>query len=218
MRRLEKLSVRQKMTAIILLVCSAAILLACAVFVIYDSVTFRKDLANDLNRVAEIMVSNSTAALTFGDSDSAREILRSLSAEPHIVEACLYTKQGLVFATYRRRGSEPAFYPPPPQTDNTEVTSKAVILFRQIQLKGERIGTLYIKSDMSELYARVTRFLGIVILVILASMLGAYSLAFRLQRVISEPILELSRTAFAVTPKERRIFHQCSKAQVDRQE
>ena len=199
MRRLEKLSVRQKMTAIILLVCSAAILLACTIFVTYDSVAFRKDMANDLNRVAEIMASNSTAALTFGDSDSAREVLRSLSAEPHIVEACVYTKQGAVFATYRRRGTEPGFSPPPVQSDTTEVTSEAVILFRQIQLKGEPIGTLYIKSDMSELYARVTRFLGIVILVILASMLGAYSLAFQLQRVISEPILELSRTAFAVS-------------------
>jgi two-component system, sensor histidine kinase and response regulator len=199
MRRFEKLSVRQKMTAIILLVCTAAILLACSVFLIYDSAAFRKDRSNDLNRIAEITASNTTAALTFGDAESAREILRSLSAEPHIIEACVYTKLGSPLATYRRHGIDPSFTPPSTQPDSTQVTFKAIILFRQIQLKGEPIGTLYIRSDMSELYARATRFLGIVLIVIPASLLGAYFLAFRLQRVISEPILELSRTAFAVS-------------------
>ena len=45
MRRLEKLSVRQKLTAIILLTSSVGILLACTVFAIYDAVTFLRTLA-----------------------------------------------------------------------------------------------------------------------------------------------------------------------------
>jgi two-component system, sensor histidine kinase and response regulator len=56
-----------------------------------------------------------------------------------------------------------------------------------------------LKSDLDELYARTKRFALIFLTVILASFVTAYLLASRLQRVISGPILELARTASAVS-------------------
>jgi two-component system, sensor histidine kinase and response regulator len=199
MRRLRTLSLRQKLTGIIVLTSTAGILLACTVFAIYDIVTFRRTLANDLEIIAQISGSNSTAALTFGDAQSALEILGSLRAKTHIVEACIYTTEGNILATYQRRGSITEIAPHPPGGDQTSIGEGRIILFRQIRLDGEVVGTIYLKSDLGELYAVALRSAGIMAAVILGCMVMAYLIALRLQRVISDPILELARAAFAVS-------------------
>src|SRR5580692_4199941 len=199
MQPLGDSSIRQKLTGIVLLTCGAAILLACTVFAVYDLTTFRTSLARELATVAEITGSNTTAALAISDARSARETLGSLSALPHIVEACIYTRDGKVFAKYVRRGSNPGLTPPEVQPDGATIASDYMVLFRQIRLNEEQVGTIYLKSDLAEVRQRTFRFAGITLGVILASFITAYLLASRLQRVISEPILELARTAFTVS-------------------
>jgi two-component system sensor histidine kinase/response regulator len=192
-------SIGQKLTRIILVTCGVSILIVCTALAVYDGLTFRKELASGLASAAGIAGSNSTAAITFSDAQSAREILSSLRAQPHIVEACIYTRDGTVFAKYARPGADPNFTPPVRGSTGTAFTSRQVILFQPIDLGGEEIGTIYLKSDLGALYARAERFALIALIVILATFVSAYLLASRLQRVISEPILELARTASAVS-------------------
>jgi two-component system sensor histidine kinase/response regulator len=199
MAKSRKISIRQRLTRIVLITCAVAISMACIIFAAYDVTAFRRDLAADLATVAEITGSNSTAALTFGDAKSAREMLGSLSAKTHIVEACIFARDGSVFAKYSRHESNGNFTPPKPLSDATLFDSGHLILFRQIRLDGEAIGTIYLKSDLDELYARAKRYAEITAFVILISFVTAYFLASRLQRAISGPIMELTRTAFAVS-------------------
>ena len=72
-------------------------------------------------------------------------------------------------------------------------------MFQQIRLNGEVAGTIYIRSDLNQLYDRASRFVAIAGIIIFVSFAAAFLLASRLQRSISEPILELTRTAFAVS-------------------
>src|SRR6202167_2855953 len=102
---LRNLSLRGKLTAIIMITSSVAVLLACTVFAFYDVTTFRRSLESELGTVAEITGSNMTAALTFGDAKAANEILSSLGIQTHIVEACVYRADGRVLAEFRRGGS-----------------------------------------------------------------------------------------------------------------
>jgi two-component system sensor histidine kinase/response regulator len=192
-------SIGQKIRGIILVTCGVSILMACTALAGYDVLSFRTALVGDLTSAAGIAGSNSTAALMFSDAQSARDTLSSLRALPQVVEACIYAHDGTVFAKYARHGADPNFTPPARGPAGTVFTSHEVILFQPIQLSGEEIGTIYVKSDLSELYGRAERFGVIFLIVILASFVTAYLLASRLQRVISEPILELARTASAVS-------------------
>ena len=192
-------SIGQKLKGIILVTCGVSILIACTALAVYDGLSFRTELATDLVSAAAMAGSNSTAALVFSDAQSARETLSSLRSQPHIVEACIYAQDGSVFAKYARSGTDPSFTPPVRGATGTVFTPNQVILFQPIKLNGEEIGTIYLKSDLDELYARTGRFALIFLIVILASFVTAYLLASRLQRVISEPILELARTASAVS-------------------
>ncbi|MGH9736837.1 MAG: ATP-binding protein, partial [Candidatus Acidiferrales bacterium] len=88
---------------------------------------------------------------------------------------------------------------PRSEPDRVEIRDNSIVAFRTIRLNGERIGTIYIKSDLQQLHSRVTRFAEIFAIVIFLSLSTAYVLSSNLQRSISEPILELARAAFAVS-------------------
>ena len=195
----RSLSIRQKITRLVLLTCGVAMLAACGIFATYDYATSRTSLARDLTTLAQITGSNSTAAIAFDDAQSAREILASLSVQPHIVEACIYKSDGSVFAQYSRDGSNPDFTPPPVSTAQMRTVSGFMEVFQQIRLKADVVGTIYVKADTKELRSRMVRFAWVVLGVVVVSFVAVYFSAARLQRVISEPILELARTAFAVS-------------------
>src|ERR1035437_1474691 len=94
MRAFHNLSIRQKLTLIIMATSASALLLACMAFGAYDLITFRQGLVRQLGIQAEIIGANSTAAVTFNDAAAAQEILGALQAERDIEGACIYTKDG----------------------------------------------------------------------------------------------------------------------------
>jgi two-component system sensor histidine kinase/response regulator len=202
MRPRHRVSIGQKLTRAILVTCGITILMAGTALAVYDAVAFRTEMAGDLASVAGMAGSNSTAALSFSDARAARETLSSLRSEPHIQEACIYATDGAVLAKYGRPDADPDFTPPPLGNPGIEFTPRHASLFQPIWLHGERVGTIYLQSDLGALYARVGRFAEIVLIVMLASFVTAFLLASRLQRVISEPVLELARTALAVSHKK----------------
>ena len=65
---------------------------------------FRQSLVRDLETLAEILGSNSTAALSFGDQNAAEELLAALRVKPHIKTAVIFSAEGKRFADYRRAG------------------------------------------------------------------------------------------------------------------
>ncbi len=192
-------SIRRKITELVLVTCAVAVLVACGVFAVYDIVSSRAALARDLTTVAQITGSNSTAALSFDDAESASEILSSLSSKPHIVEACIYKPDGSVFAEYSSAASRADFSPPPLSPDGVRSVSGFMEVFREIRLKNDVVGVIYVKSDLKELDARTVQFAWTILGVILLSFVSVYFSAARLQRLISDPILDLARTAFAVS-------------------
>src|SRR5574340_812018 len=89
-------SIRKNLTRIIMLTTTAALLLAGAVFGVFDLLSFQSRMKRDLMTLAEILQSNSTAPLTFNDPKAAEEILASLTARPHVLAACIYDRNGTV--------------------------------------------------------------------------------------------------------------------------
>ncbi len=71
-------------------------------------------------------------------------------------------------------------------------------LSRRVILKEEVIGTVVLQLDMRQLYSRVRQYLAMLLGMLLASAGIAFLLSRKLQRIISEPILQLSKTAAAV--------------------
>src|ERR1041385_1063583 len=96
------LSLRRKQMLIIMLTSGVVLLLACAAFIAYDSMTFRDELLEKHSSIAQVIGNTVTAAIDFNDRKTAEESLTALQAEPTIVAACIYDRDGKVFATYQR--------------------------------------------------------------------------------------------------------------------
>src|ERR1700744_5093143 len=88
--RFRDISIKRKLTVIIMIASTVALLLVSAGFVSYELVTFRQTMESDLSTLAQIIGNQSTAALTYGDQGAAKEILNALVVKKHIVAAALY--------------------------------------------------------------------------------------------------------------------------------
>jgi PAS domain S-box-containing protein len=193
-------SIRQKITRIVFVTCAAGIFLACAAFMTYDGFASLSSQEHEMATVAEILDSNMTAALEFQDLDAAQSMLEALKAQPHVVRACVYSRTGIVFAKYARAGTDQNFIPPPPRDDFTgRLAFGRFAVFHKIELTGETIGTIFIEYDADQLRSRLVHALETSLAVIFISLLTAYLLASRFQSSVSEPILDLAKTAFAIS-------------------
>jgi signal transduction histidine kinase len=195
--------IRRKLTTIILATSGVVLLLTCAAFLSYELVTFRQNAVRQLSTIGEIIAANSTAALAFDNAEDATQVLAALAAERHIVGAALYDKSGRLFARYP--ATTPAGIFParvPPQDGYAFAESHLAGCAPVVQTKGsQRLGTLYLKSDLGAIYERLRLYAGIAALVLAVSFLVAYLLSRALQRQISGPVLALAETARAVSDR-----------------
>ena len=193
------LSIRSKLTLIVMITTCTAILLACGAFFAFDIHTLRQSRTHDLQTLAEVLGSNSTAALTFNDPAAAREVLQSLSAREHIMAAGLYRSDGAIFATYLRDAALAPFVFPRPESTGTRFEDKRLIVFHAILLDGHGLGTVFLASDLGEFDELLRVYSTLFGLIVLSLSVGAFFLAARMQRAISDPILLLAQTAKEVT-------------------
>ena len=191
---IRRLSIKRKLILITMATSALALLLASVGFVAYDLVRFRQQMSEDLMTQAEIIGLNSSAALAFQDAKTGAEILSALDARDGIVAAALFTPDGRRFARYRRARSATGPFPERPGATGYSFEGDHLRVFHEIVLHGERLGTVYIESDMAQLRARIEQYVSIVGVLMLGSALVALLVSSRLQRLISNPILHLGET------------------------
>lgn len=190
--------IKRKLMLVILLTSSFALVLMASALITYELVTFRRSLAVNMGVLAQIVGSNSTAAIAFRDPRNAQEILSALSAEHQVTAAAIYDQSGDIFAHFPT--SLPlSEFPPRPGADGHTFERAHLIMYQPILQDGTRLGTIYVQADLGQMYARF-RVYGVLLLIVATSaFLGAIALTTTLQRRITLPILELAKVASAVS-------------------
>ena len=192
---LQNLSIKRKLTLITMLTSSAALILSALSFLIYDLVSFRHLLIQDLMTQAEIIGYNSAGAMEFKDVSAATATLSALTAKEDVVTAGLYGRDSKMFAHYSRNNNViPLLLPAHSQDKGYRFEGGYLQVFHDVTLNGERLGTLFLQSDMRQWSLRAKRYAGILCIFVLISGLFALLVSSRLQRLISRPILHLEDT------------------------
>ncbi len=192
---LQNLSIKRKLTLITMLTSSLALVLFSASFLIYDLVSFRHLLSQDLMTQAEIIGYNSAGAMEFKDEPAATATLSALTAKEDIVTAVLYKPDGKIFAHYTRGNTAlPAHLPSHLQGSGYRFEGGYLEVFHDVTLNGERLGTLFLQSDLRQWSQRAKRYANILIVFVLVSGLFAFLVSSKLQGFISRPILHLEDT------------------------
>src|SRR5215831_12648493 len=108
MRWYRDLSIRTKLSLLVLLAGGVALLLSATCFVLNDVATIRSSMVKQISVLAEVLGTDSTAALDFQDADRATELLSTLRREPSVKFACIYDAAGEPFAKYQPKGDDGA--------------------------------------------------------------------------------------------------------------
>jgi signal transduction histidine kinase/ActR/RegA family two-component response regulator len=190
------LPVRRKLLLLSLTSTTAALILASIGFLTWDMIRLHGELRRDIQAQALVLAENSGAALEFNDERVANEIVGVLKLRPAVEMACFYGPQGIVFTAYQRDagGACPEHPDAGPRFGWNALETVAPVTVNEA-----RVGTLYIRRGLGDLYARMRGSAATVFALLLLATGAAFLMTSRMQRSIVSPLLDLAGTARAIS-------------------
>lgn len=195
-------SIARKLTLLNMLASITALLCASAAFFAYDWTYARSSLLKRLDVQAQIIGYNCITPLVFNDPQSAQRTLAALRASPHILYAGVYTPSGRFFAAYWRNAQGPKRALPLVSTAKIRNRWPFDTQYAVVQptfLDEKLVGSVYLRSDVGELVARLDGYLVIVGITFIVSLGVALLVARTARQTISDPIIGLAETARLVS-------------------
>jgi signal transduction histidine kinase/DNA-binding response OmpR family regulator len=196
---LQNLSIRTKLTFIVLFTTTLALAISFAALVVYDDVSARGKMARDLSMMAELVANNSTAALSFRDPGVAEEALAVFKANIRVRRAGIVDADGALFASHGGAPGAAADLPVDSPVPEARFEEDRLVVMHPVLLEDEVLGTVYVESDLDELWERRSKYATVSAGVALGAWLVAVLVASYLQRIISGPLLRLAGTAKTVS-------------------
>ncbi len=183
-----------------------AVLLASVFFGASEAISYRQATIDQIATLGGVIATNSTAAITFEDSDLAGQVLRSLDANQEVMSSHIFLTTGALFSSYSRDlMSRSAWF-----NASVDIRSllektiasgepqqrfaglKYVDVVRPIVFDAEVIGYLHLRTSLGPFVATLKRVAVVALIVILLALIVAYILSSRLKSAVSFPILRLS--------------------------
>ncbi|MBU0483123.1 MAG: PAS domain S-box protein [Proteobacteria bacterium] len=180
MIKFQDLTIRKKLTLILMGTSTFAVLLACFAFYYLTINYYQQFYRNELTSLAKVVGFNSQAALAFAIPEDAEKVLASLGNHPSIISARITDNTGELFARYG-------------DSDSASVSPEEVmVIYQDIMVDGSVIGQVSLTDDLRNIHAfkkmaMITLFIIVVVVLALSFLLAA-----KLRELISQPIAELA--------------------------
>ena len=196
----DRLPIRHKLVAMIMLTSATVLLLASAGYLISDYFRWRTILREDLTAQARLLLENGRASIAFRDVESANEVLQTLSPNRNMRKACLYDEQGRLFTEFRRAGEQETC-PEHRTPDGFEFADDRLNLTASIDSEAKPAGSLLLTTDLEHVMSRLRVQAAIVVFLLLVTLAVALFLSAHLQSIVSQPVLALANTAAQVSSR-----------------
>lgn len=200
MTRFGDLPIKRKLTLAMVVVSVAAVLLTGGLRLAYELATFRGVAIEELAMEARVIAENCQAALEFDNAETAQETLVTLRTHPDILAAGVYRQDGSLLAEYRSASAVAAPFPHV-NGEGQRFEDGQLLVFRAVTRAGEKVGTVYLRSNLQPHNARLAAGIQIAVVAMLGALALALILAWRVQRVIAEPIVSLAAVAEQVAQR-----------------
>jgi signal transduction histidine kinase len=195
MRFFRDISIRYKITLLLLMVVSIVLLAVSIANVIGEVRSTRGSLVTKYSTLAKIVAAQSGAALSIADIDpsTAQEILDDLAIEPSIVYAALIGLNGHEVVHYPSDSSDGSA-PHDVEDLGARFTEDGFLdVMQEVRLNNASlVGHIYLRASTEELRVQVYQTILIASVVYILALAIALLLSFTLQRLISTPVLQLA--------------------------
>ena len=191
----KDLSIRTKITTMVMLISLVALIVAGLIFDHYDKVQYNNQTLGNMTILADIVGDNNTANIMFDYPLDAQTVLQTLAADTNIRVARIYDANHTLFAEYTKsdeyNNTNLDFFS---ARDTFAFLDNDLMVSRNIVLDGEVIGSIYLHTSLDSYKKRLLQFFKVYLLMLLAAMVIALLLSRTMQNVIAQPIIDLTRT------------------------
>ena len=196
------MTIRRKLMSIIMLACTISLLLVCTAFIMWQWFSLRKSMVRNLSTQAKVIADNCKASVTFEEPQDADDVLKALKAEPSIVFGGVYTIEGDIFASYYRIDQKQTTPPDQVERIGHVFKDKLLTVYEPIIVEDKDVGTVCLQSTLSNLYRALKRDIIVSAGALVFVSLLIFFISAKLQKVISEPILDLANVAKIISEKK----------------
>lgn len=208
MTLLKNASIRVKLNVLTITVTTAALVLASGALVLHDLHNIRKAKVANVSAIATLLGHNSTAALEFMDNDTGTQLLSSFARQPNVEYACLVDSFDEVFSTYTRSDDQGEVASALDRKNRESLDVAAILetlpengvefsdagfldIALPIERDGERLGTIFVRSNLEDINEQINAYLMIVAFVIVSALLLTSLISARLQKLFTAPVMSL---------------------------
>lgn len=194
-------SIRKKLVVITMISIIISLVISGSMMITYSMKSNKESGINRLQVLSSIIGDRSKAALVFNDESQINSNLQSLSYEPTILFACIYTANNELIGQYQKNATQNITCrntAQPKKPDNsTHYYDNAgnIYVHQEIILSGDIVGEVVIYLDTAILEQSAIKNSAIIIAIIVLGITIAYLMIEKLQVYISGPIRRLSNVA-----------------------
>ncbi|MES2114008.1 MAG: ATP-binding protein [Pseudomonadota bacterium] len=200
---LRDLALPRKLLLMSVLTTLVAMLVALLALVSYDLLVVRPRLVQDLASRMDLVSLNLDVDLNFGDRAAAERTLGALRGTRDIDSACLFDARQRAFARYARAGTPLCDWPGDVVAGGHRFHGDLLTMLAPVRFEREVVGYLQVEYALPPLAERLRQY-GLVLAVVLMTLVvGGVLYALTLRRLVTQPVLALSRVADRVTREQR---------------
>jgi signal transduction histidine kinase len=202
MSNLQNMTIRRKLMAIIMIPSVAMMVFVIIAFITWEQINSRRFLLQDTLSQIGMIADNCKASLAFNNIEDAEQVLSTLRFKDSVTLACIYDKQGKIFAQYKSEDTTENIQAPKPQKDRHSFENGYLSTFKQVVLDNEVIGTVYLQDDMKRSRSELMWDIVVALFILPIALAVGYFFSSKLQVMISKPILCLAQVAKDISEKK----------------
>lgn len=210
-------SIKSKLTLLMMLISTVLLLIVSGFVLVSEYFQSRAILVQEMRVLSNALVANARQDLVLGKYSEAEKVLGALSTQRHIHAAYFFDQQGKPVVQYlvqKNAGlvwnaleadfhGDDGLYRPTALTEQVRYSTSHFGLFTPILYNNKQVGTLYLLSDLSSVKGRLGAVAFAVTISLFLLFACSWWLAGRLQKPVSEPILELSRVMKSISEDKK---------------
>jgi len=199
MWRLNKLSIRNRLTLSIILGSTVTSILTCAGFLAFETYSFKQDAIKDLSSYGRAIGMNCLNGLVSNNVSETRRVMSTFDDEPHIVSISLSKTDGKVFTQVTNGSFKGNMISQKTPHQGVEFQSGYLIYRQKLMLNGLNKGIVTVVRETGDLDNHIKLYVLIALVVLIVSFGVALLFCTDIDHAISIPILQLAQVTKMVS-------------------
>ncbi len=192
--KLNDFSINRKLLLILLFSCILSLLFAGVFLILLEFSEFQRSTREDLTALAEAIGNRSTSALKTDDRNLAAENLAVFNNIPSVQDTCLYNAKNELFVGLANKSHLDQTCPLFIENEKIHFFKKQLVVNKPIIVNKVKVGTVYLRADLTRAYWRKTQFIAYVFLTLVIVSMLTFLISQPLLKLITVPITKLVAT------------------------